>query len=307
MRRLLLAGGAALLLLYLLTGVVQVLPGERAVVRRLGRLLDEKPVAGLWIGLPWGLDRVDRVEVDAVRSLEIGFDPESDERENPAGLVLTGDDNLLVLRFSLNYKVLPDEVADFVLQGEKVPALLSHLAESAAAQWAASQSVDEALLRGKPALRAALIAQVRAELVGKRLGVEILDAPVSLIAPPEEVKDAFENVSREQTRIATERFQAEQEANSRRALMQAEVYRLEQQARAMAHARKVAALQEADRFRGRFAQYQQARGSNPDYLRQLWQDERAKIFARLRENGQIDLLDRRLSQGGLDIFTTPGR
>ncbi|MFQ3592311.1 MAG: SPFH domain-containing protein [Gemmataceae bacterium] len=307
MRRLGLMLVAALLVLYLFTGVVQVLPGERAVVRRLGRVLDEKPVSGLWIGLPWGIDRVDRVEVDAVRSLEVGFDPESDERENPAGLVLTGDDNLLVLRFTLNYKVLPDEVADFVLQGERVPALLTRLAESAAAQWAAQQTVDEALLRGKPSLRAAVIAQVRSELVGKRLGVEVLDAPVSLIAPPEEVKDAFENVSREQTRIATERFQAEQEANGRRALMQAEVYRIEQQARATAHARKVAAQQEADRFLARLAQYQKARVRNPEYLRQLWQDERAKIFARLRENGQIDLLDRCLSEGGLDLLSTPGR
>jgi membrane protease subunit HflK len=307
MRRALLVLSATLVVLYLFTGVVQVRPGERAVVRRFGRVLDEKPVSGLWIGLPWGMDRVDRVEVDTVRSLEVGFDPESEDRETPAGLLLTGDDNLLTVRLSLNYKVVPDEVADFVLQGERVPALLTRLAESAAAEWAASQTVDEALLRGKPALRARVIARVRDELRGKRLGVEILDAPVSLIAPPEEVKDAFENVSREQTRIATERFQAEQEAASRRALMQSEVYRLEQQARATAHARKVAAAQEADRFRGRLAQYQKARATNPDYLRQLWQDERAKLFTRLRENGQIDLLDRRLNEGGLDILTTPGR
>ena len=63
---------ALLLLLFaasLLTGVTEVRPGERAVVRRFGRVLDEKPKPGLWIGLPWGIDRVDRVPVDLARQL----------------------------------------------------------------------------------------------------------------------------------------------------------------------------------------------------------------------------------------------
>src|SRR3954468_14021588 len=119
---------AAALLGYLLTGVVQVRPGELAVVRRFGRVLDEKPVSGLWVGLPWGMDRVDRVEVDSVRSLEVGYDPESEERDAPPVQVQTGDDNIVNIRLTLNYKVVPDEVADFVLQGERVPAVLARLA-----------------------------------------------------------------------------------------------------------------------------------------------------------------------------------
>ena len=63
---------AAAVVLYLLTGVVQVRQGERAVVRRFGRVLDEKPTPGLWVGLPWGMDRVERVEVDALRNVQVG-------------------------------------------------------------------------------------------------------------------------------------------------------------------------------------------------------------------------------------------
>jgi hypothetical protein len=40
-------------------------------------------------------------------------------------------------------------------------------------------------------------------------------------------------------------------------------------------------------------------------LRQLWQEERGRLFARLREGGQIDLLDHHLSGGGLDVLTAP--
>lgn len=287
----------------LLTGVVQVRPGERAVVRRFGRVLDEKPASGLWIGLPWGMDRVDRIEVDAVRSLEVGYDPESEERDAPTGQLLTGDDNLVNVRFTLHYKVIPEEVADFVIQGDRVSAVLSRLAESAAAQWAAARAVDEVLLRGKPSLRAEVMQRLREGLIGQRLGVEILDTRVSVIAPPDEVKDSFESVAREQTRITTERNRAEQEAAARRRMMLAEVYRIGQTAEATSHSKRVAAKQEAERFSARLHQYQTASKDNPDYLHQLWQEERAKLFAKLKERGQIDLLDRRLSEGGLDIIT----
>ena len=54
----------------LTAGVVQVRPGERAVVRRFGRVLEHKPEPGLWVGLPWGMDRVDRVAVDRVQSVD---------------------------------------------------------------------------------------------------------------------------------------------------------------------------------------------------------------------------------------------
>ena len=53
-----------LALAYAATGLYQVLPGEAAVVRRFGRVLPERPEPGLHLGLPWGMDRVDRVAVD---------------------------------------------------------------------------------------------------------------------------------------------------------------------------------------------------------------------------------------------------
>lgn len=303
MTRFLLALVAIVAVLYALTGVVQVRPGERAVVRRFGRVLADKPASGLWVGLPWGMDRVDRVEVDAVRTLEVGYDPEGEDRDAPAGQLLTGDDNLINVRLTVNYKVVADDVADFVTQGDRVASVLRRLAEASSAEWAAARTVDDALLRGKPSLRAEVVARVRAALAGQRLGVEVLDAQVSLIAPPDDVKDAFESVAREQTRIATERYRAEQEAAARRRLMRAETFRIVQAAEGAAHGKRVAARQEAERFTARLAQYEAARKDNPDYLRQLWQEERGRLFAKLRERGQIDLLDRRLSEGGLDIVT----
>jgi membrane protease subunit HflK len=63
---------------YLLSGFVQVRPGECAVVRRFGRVV-AVPGPGLWIGLPCGMEQVDRVPVDLVRRVAVGYQPGEDD------------------------------------------------------------------------------------------------------------------------------------------------------------------------------------------------------------------------------------
>src|SRR3954463_9497897 len=92
--------------LYLLTGPTQVGPDERAVVRRFGKVV-ARPGPGLWVGLPWGMDRVDRVPVRTVRQLNIGYDPAtaSDVKGTPVGQLLTGDQNLVNVQLVLDYAI----------------------------------------------------------------------------------------------------------------------------------------------------------------------------------------------------------
>src|SRR4051812_45375667 len=91
---------------YLLTGLAQVGPDERAVVRRFGKVVAH-PGPGLWVGLPYGMDRVDRVPVRVVRQVQVGYDPalDSDARGTPAGQFLTGDQNLVNVRLVLDYAI----------------------------------------------------------------------------------------------------------------------------------------------------------------------------------------------------------
>src|SRR5437870_11244639 len=82
---------AGMFLVYTLaTALTQVRPGERAVVRRFGRILSEKPRPGLHVGWPWGIDQVERVPVGKIRRVEVGFSgKESDEATaTPAGQLL---------------------------------------------------------------------------------------------------------------------------------------------------------------------------------------------------------------------------
>ena len=291
---------------YALTGVVQVRPGERGVVRRFGRLLPEPLHPGLAFQLPWGMDRVDRVAVDRVQSVMAGYQEDDFSGEAmPAGQLLTGDHNLVNVQAILTYKVRPNEEAEYVMQADRVDALLTRAVEAIMAQWVAGRTVDDVLLNGKNEMRPVLKEQTQAWIEVYRLGVQILDARVALIAPPGDVKRDFDSVALAQTRTTTLRHTAEQNVARDLRMAEAEKYRLEQETAAYVHTRKLLAQQEADRFLKRLRQYEIGRKDNPYYLRQIWEEERSKLFARLKQNGQIDLLDHHLSADGLDLITAP--
>jgi len=301
MRRWLIILGGLLLVGYLLTGVTQVRPGERAVVRRFGRVLDEKPGPGLWIGLPWGMDRVDRISVDTVRRVTVGYQPSTEESGTPAGQLLTGDQNLVNVQVVIDYEVREADVAEFVVQQDRVDGLVSRVTESVLAEWIGGRQVDDVLLRGKANLPRHLEQTVQERLEPYRLGIQVRQAHVAHLFPPDEVKSAFDDVSRAQAGIRTRTNQAEQDAERRLREARSEQYRLEQLAAAYSVEQKLQARAEAERFERRLEKYQALRRDNPAYLRGIWLDEIGRLFRRMKENGQVDLLDHHLSADGLDL------
>jgi membrane protease subunit HflK len=293
---------------YLLTGVTQVRPGERAVVRRFGRVLDEQPEPGLWVGLPWGMDRVDRVAVDRVQRVEVGYipNPDEDAQTTTPGQLLTGDHNLVNVQVDLNYTVRHDAVADYVVHADEADGLVARAAETAMAEWVAGRTVDEVLLRGKVDLPPWLVGETQRRLEPYRIGVSVRDASVAHLLPPPQVKTAFDQVTEAQTTIRTSLNKAEQQADRALRGAEAEQYRLEQLAAAYAREQTLLARAEADSFERRLRQYQEMKRGNPDALAAIWWDEMGKLFAKLREGGRVDLLDNHLGADGLDItIVTP--
>ncbi|HEY3787949.1 MAG TPA: SPFH domain-containing protein, partial [Urbifossiella sp.] len=141
----------ALLAAYLLTGLAQVRPEERAVVRRFGQVV-ARPGPGLWIGFPWGIDRVDRVPVRTVRQISAGFVPETafDSPGTPLGQYLTGDQNLVNVQLTLDYAIgeTDADLDQFVMNQDRVDVSLAREAEAIAGEWLGGRGVDDVLLTG---------------------------------------------------------------------------------------------------------------------------------------------------------------
>jgi membrane protease subunit HflK len=291
-----------------MTGVAQVRPGERAVVRRFGRVLDDKPGPGLYIGLPWGMERVDRVPIGLVRQVAVGLSPRDAEDSGqitPPGQLLTGDHNLVNLQVVIHYAVNENEVEDFVLQQDRVDGLVARAAEAVLAEWVASHSVDDVLLHGKMELPPYVVQKTQARLTPYQLGVRIQNASITRLNPPPEVQSAFDEVTRAQTGIRTEIYKAEQDADRQVREAEAEKFRSQRLTAAYARQQRLLAQADAENFEKRLAQYRQLSAKNPYYLNGVWWDEMSRLYSRMRANGRIDLLDHHLAADGLDITQFP--
>lgn len=292
-----------LLIAYLLTGVKPIRPGERAVVRRFGRVVDQ-PGPGLWIGLPWGMDRVDRVPADLVQTVTVGYDPqvEEDYEVTPPGQLLTGDHNLINVQAVIEYAL--DNVEDYLVQTDlntdRADALVRRAGEAALAEWVAGHTVDEALSSGKAALAVWLPVRTQEHLTPYRLGARVLAANVT-ITPPARVKDDFDRVASAQTGIQTRENEARQLAVDKLRKTDSERLRIERRTASDINRELEMAQKEAPAFEKRLRQYRELRAGNPDILAATWWDEMGRLFEKLSKNGRIDILDNHLGPDGLDI------
>jgi membrane protease subunit HflK len=305
---------AALVLLagYLLTGVTQVQPGERAVVRRFGRVLPEKPRPGLHVGLPWGMDRVDRVPVERVRGVTVGYRPGTEEGGPvaPPGQFLTGDHNLVNVQVVIHYAVRPEdeEIENYVVQADQVDGLVARAAESVLAAWVAERTVDDVRLGDKAQLQRRLVEETGRRIEPYRLGIVIQQASVADPGPPEQVKGAFDDVSRAQTAIKGMIDEAERRAHAQEESALAQKDEIEKQTAVYVADQHRQAKVDVDSFEKRLRQYELSGKEKPEYLRLLWWEEMGSFLTRLWASGRIDVLDHYLNGDGLDLsMFTPVR
>lgn len=230
-----------LVALYLLSGFYTVQPGEAAVVRRFGQVVDGNVSPGLHYRLPWPIDRADIVPVDAVR-----------RAETPASLMLTGDENLINIRVSIHYAVT--DPAKFLLNVVDPETLVGQAADAAMRQVVANEAVDALLTIDKSIIqqRAADLAQ--ATLDGYEAGLRVVAVQLLESSPPPEVAEAFRDVAsarEDRNTFINEALAYQNEVlpvargDAETTLQDAEAYRLDKAAKAIGEAALFASRQGA--------------------------------------------------------------
>lgn len=302
------------LVAYLLTGATTVSPEERVVVLRFGKVV-ARPGPGLWVGLPWGIDRVDRVPVRTALQLTVGYNPDavSDAEGTPPGQFLTGDQNLVNVQLVLDYAIgeTDDDLDDYVNHRDLVPATVTRVTEAIVAEWAAGRGVDRVLLTGNAVLPSWVMSRLGERLPAFRLGVRVQRVSVGYLAAPEEVRAAFEAVTQAQAGIRTREFQALQEKDQRERQAAALKYKLEQEADEYRESMLRQARADAAAFLDELRAYRAVAVNNPDSLSLIWWAEMNKALATLAaRGGKVRPLDQYLQNGELNVtefFPLPKR
>lgn len=198
-------GIIALVVLWVaLTSVHQIEPAERGVVTRLGRY-SHTLNPGVSLTLPAPIDRVQTRDVQSIRSIDIPGG--SGER-----LVLTGDQNIIDLEYSVGWNIRDPEL--FLFQSVDPEATIKSVAESAMRASIANMPLNAAIGSGRNTIEADVRQQMQNILDGYRTGVSIQRVTIKQTDPPEAVVEAFKEVtaagSNAQTSVNNARTYAQQ-------------------------------------------------------------------------------------------------
>ncbi|MGP0070016.1 MAG: FtsH protease activity modulator HflK [Isosphaeraceae bacterium] len=177
-------------MLFVAAGLCMVAPGEVAVVRRFGRLIEPPWGPGLHWRFPLGVDRLDRVRSDAVRQFTIGQSgPPSADQEPSSGEALTGDLNLVNIQATVQYRVA--NPVDYVLRIEDVEPVLIRGAEASLSRALSRLSIDAVLRSERRRIAEESQADIQAAADRLPLGVTILGVSLTEARPPIEVAADF--------------------------------------------------------------------------------------------------------------------
>jgi membrane protease subunit HflK len=209
------AGGIGLILVvalgvWLLTGLYIVQQGERGVVLRFGKQT-EITEAGLRWRLPWPLESVEKVNVEKVSTIEIGYRSSArgggKTKVPKEALMLTEDENIIDIEFAVQYRV--GNAADYVFNVRDQELTIAQATESAVREVVGGSKLDF-VFENRKNVEQSVRDILQKILDNYRVGIQVAAVEMQRAQPPEEVKAAFDDAVR--AREDRERLKNEAEA-----------------------------------------------------------------------------------------------
>ncbi|MCF7954611.1 MAG: FtsH protease activity modulator HflK [Phycisphaerae bacterium] len=189
-----------LLALWLATGIYIVQPGEQAVVRRFGKV-SRTTGPGPHFHIPQPIEKVDKVAVEKIRRIEIGFrtiDPGPPARYKfvPAeSHMLTGDEQIVDAQAIVQYKVRDPAKFLFNVRNLDTPSgALTDAAEVSLRQVVGQRPIDDVLIGEKLQIEIDIREFLQNVIDGYDSGLRVIEVKLQTVQPPKEVASAFSDV-----------------------------------------------------------------------------------------------------------------
>ena len=160
-------------------------PGQRGVVTRFGRYSSTLG-PGVSLTLPSPIDRVIKVDVENIRSVDLGSEADDD-------LMLTGDQNLLDIAYSVRWNIRTPEL--YLFQLAQPDETIREVANSAMRAVISQVSLNDAMGDRRADIETQVAENMQRILDGYRSGIQIQGIAIKQADPPAEVNDAFKEVT----------------------------------------------------------------------------------------------------------------
>jgi len=169
---------------------------QQAVVTTFGKVTDITD-AGVHFKLPFGIQQVQKVDVNVYQKIELGYDSLGNDYYGVANTqestMITGDYNIVNVDFFVEYKI-SDPVA-YLYSSNNPELILRNLIQSQVRNVVGSSSVDAVLTDGKENIQMQVKELVTEILAEYDIGLTLVDVKIQDSEPPtQEVIEAFKAV-----------------------------------------------------------------------------------------------------------------
>jgi len=167
------------------TSTHSISPGQRGVVSRFGRY-SYTLGPGLGWTLPSPIERVKKIDVEKIQSFGLGSSSSDD-------LMLTGDQNLLDLAYSVRWNIRSPEL--YLFQMSQPDETIREVAESSMRAVVSQVSLNDAMGDRRAEIETRVQENMQRILDSYRSGIQVQGIAIKQADPPDAVNDAFKQVT----------------------------------------------------------------------------------------------------------------
>jgi membrane protease subunit HflK len=207
------------------SGFFRVDPDELGIVLRFGQYVrDAKP--GLNYHLPYPIESALTPKVTRVNRIDIGMRSVDDLRRGSTSrdvpeesLMLTGDENIVDVDFSVFWLIKPDGAGDYLFNIQQPEGTVKAVAESAMREVIGRSEIQPILTGARATIETAVQVLMQKTLDNYGAGIQVTQVQLQKVDPPAQVIDSFRDV--QAARSDAERAQNEAQTYANRIVPEA--------------------------------------------------------------------------------------
>ncbi|HEY3643476.1 MAG TPA: FtsH protease activity modulator HflK [Xanthobacteraceae bacterium] len=272
----------AVMVVWGLSGFFRVDPDELGIVLRFGQYVrDAKP--GLNYHLPYPIETAVTPKVTRVNRIDIGMRSVDDLRRGSTSrdvpeesLMLTGDENIVDVDFSVFWLIKPDGAGDYLFNIQQPEGTVKAVAESAMREVIGHSEIQPILTGARGPIETAVQELMQKTLDGYGAGIQVTQVQLQKVDPPAQVIDSFRDV--QAARSDAERAQNEAQTYANRVVPEARgrAAQITQAAEAYRQQTVAEATGQTSRFLQVYEQYKKA----PDVTRErMYLETMERLFS----------------------------
>lgn len=176
--------------IWLASGFYIVDTGERGVVLRFGKFIETTQPGPNW-HLPYPFETVEVVNIEQVRTVEVGYRNNVKSKMLKESLMLTDDENIVDIQFAVQYTLKDPE--DYLFNNRSPDDAVRQVAESVMSEIVGKSKMDYVLYEGRADVAARATKQIQDALDRYKTGISVSKVTLQNAQPPQEVQSAFDD------------------------------------------------------------------------------------------------------------------